>query len=83
MSADNNKYRKKPVVVKAIQFTGEVDNITACVLFCDGGSKAQSHPTEDALIIHTLEGQMQANVGEPDIFAGTYDAVERESGEYL
>lgn len=78
------KYRKKPVVIDAVEWTGElsmsVTNLTGFSRISqDGGD----------LIIHTLEGDMRANVGDyiikgvhgecypckPDIFAATYEAV--------
>lgn len=74
------KYRKKPVVIEAIQFDGT--NHDDIVEFCGGF-------TRDA-IISTLEGDMTAQPGDwiikgvqgeyypckPDIFAATYEAVE-------
>ena len=80
------KYRKKPVVIDAIQYDGK--NCMA-VLAWAGASQI----TEDflgGLEIPTLEGTMKASVGDwiirgvrgelypckPDIFAATYEAVE-------
>ena len=77
------KFRKKPVTIEAIQWTGknlsEIDNFV-------GGSIANK---STILIIHTLEGDMEASMGDyiikgingefypckPDIFAKTYDEV--------
>ena len=77
------KYRKKPVVIEAIQWDGynlgELQNFVGSALEYDG-----------KLIIHTLEGDHEAKVGDyiikgvqgefypckPEIFAKTYEAVE-------
>jgi len=81
------KFRKKPVVIDAIQFTGE--NGMEIVHFADGRYVS---PDGDALIIYTLEGNMRADVGDwiikgvkgecypckPDIFEATYEAVKEE-----
>lgn len=76
------KFRKKPVVIDAVQFTGE--NYDEIAAFCpavwwEGGNG----------IIPTLEGDHRAGVGDwiikgvkgefypckPDIFEATYDTV--------
>lgn len=77
------KYRKKPVVIEAVQYTGfNWDEVSA---FCE---KAERTVTEDG--IHTLEGFMRITKGDyiirgiagefypckPDIFKDTYDPVE-------
>ena len=77
------KYCKKPVVIEAIQWDGynleELQNFVGSALTYD-----------EKLIIHTLEGDHEAKVGDyiikgiqgefypckPDIFAETYEAVE-------
>lgn len=77
------KYCKKPVVIEAIQWDGynleELQNFVGSALEYDG-----------KLIIHTLEGDHEAKVGDyiikgvqgefypckPEIFAKTYEAVE-------
>jgi len=84
------KYRKKPVVIDAIQFTG--DNSTEVGDFL-GGPHAVGHmfdsDTTKGLTITTLEGEHHASVGDfiikgvqgefypckPDIFAATYEPV--------
>lgn len=80
------RFRKKPVVVEAVQWTGKNHNeiktfaqeSTRTVDFYDDGS---------VLVIHTLEGDHVASVGDwiirgvhgelypckPDIFAETYE----------
>ena len=78
------KYRKKPVTIGAIQWLGtnlsEIDDFV-------GESIANKGTT---LVIHTLEGDMEASIGDyiikgvkgefypckPDIFAKTYEEVE-------
>ena len=77
------KYRKKPVIIESIQWTGknlsEIDNFM-------GGIVEIKVTT---LVIHTLEGDMEASIGDyiikgvngefypckPDIFDKTYDEV--------
>lgn len=79
----NKKYRKKPVTIEAIQWTGknlsEIDNFV--------GESIANKGT--ILIIHTLEGDMEASIGDyiikgvngefypckPSIFAKTYEEV--------
>ena len=80
------KYRKKPVVIEAVQFTGS--NHIAILDFTNGSAiPLDGH---NIIIIPTLEGDMWADVcdwiikgiqGEfypvkPDIFAETYELVE-------
>lgn len=77
------KYRKKPVTIEAIQWLetnlSEIDDFV-------GGSIANKGNT---LVIHTLEGDMEASIGDyiikgvngefypckTDIFAKTYEEV--------
>ena len=89
------RFRKKPVTVEAVQWTG--DNVNE--LWDVFGAENIYGPTEknpDWLIITTLEGDMRANVGDwiirgvmgelypckPDVFAETYEPVEAR-GESL
>lgn len=82
------KFRKKPVVIEAVQWTGA--NTPEISLFI--GVKMDnlsSAPFTDVLIIKTLEGDMRASKGDwiikgvqgefypckPDIFDQTYEAV--------
>ena len=90
-------YRKKPVVIKAVQWTGE--NLREVIAFTDGPPETKSHHAgmmweqyealvgKDGLKIYTLEGKMDASLGDwiikgvkgefypckPDIFAATYE----------
>lgn len=77
------KYRKKPVVIEAVQWTG--DNIDEIAKFL--GHRNFSHDERDGLRIHTLEGTHNATVTDQiikgvkgefyscklDIFAATYE----------
>jgi hypothetical protein len=77
------EYRKKPVIIEAIEWTGE--NESEILTFTDG--KARLSIGE--LFIDTLEGTMKASIGDyiikgvkgefypckPDIFEQTYDLV--------
>jgi len=93
------KYRKRPIVVEAEQWTGDVEKMKEFV-----GDKADFEgdaylvgPIEDALgstkmFIHTLEGTMEASMGDfvikgakgefypckRDIFLLTYSVVDDE-----
>lgn len=100
------KYRKKPVVIEAVQWTGK--NIDVIKKFVGASAEFHYHITvgnmiavsetppnsgdyEVGLTINTLEGDMQANVGDyiikgvngefypckPDIFEKTYDKIEQ------
>ena len=78
------KYRKKPVVIEAIQFTG--DNFEEIKKFGAQGFDAGIRN----MVIETLEGKMTALSGDwiikgvkgefylckPDIFEKTYELVE-------
>ena len=79
------KYRKKPVVIEAIEWTG--DNLSELIAF--GGSRIIVRDG-NILIIPTLEGDLEAQCGDmiikgikgelhpckPDIFNVTYEKVE-------
>lgn len=80
------KYRKKPVVIEAVQFTG--DNTKECCLFIGRENISSCSPSESIGII-TLEGTMRADIGDyiikgvqgefcpckPNIFEATYEEV--------
>jgi hypothetical protein len=83
------RYRKKPVEVEAIQFTGS--NCIAVLAFMGDREAVYNldiHTTDNP-VIHTLEGQLTASPGDwvirgingeyypckPDIFAATYEPV--------
>lgn len=80
------KYRKKPVVIEAVQFTGK--NKEEIVLFIDGGTQVYDEPHgRPGLLILAREGLEVAAPGdwiikgvigefypcEPDVFAATYE----------
>lgn len=84
MGRGEMKFRKKPVVIEAVQFTGTKENLAEIVKFCPAiGWVAGS------LFIKTLEGTHRADIGDwiikgvkgefypckPIIFALTYEAV--------
>lgn len=85
------KYRKKPVVIEAIQWTG--DNIDELRReFPDFINKSWIVGKDSELFLDTLEDTMHAPIGyyiirgirgefyacEPSIFMDTYDKVEEE-----
>jgi len=88
------KFRKKPVVIEAVQF---LPNNTATeaimALASEGTRQVDIERTADGhyrMYIHTLEGKMEASIGDwiirgvsgelypckPDIFLQTYEVVE-------
>ena len=83
------KYRKKPVVIEAMQFTGRNDEEVAAFTGRAGYDPDDKAPS---WIIDTLEGRMLANPGDwiikgvagefypckPDIFEQTYERVEED-----
>jgi hypothetical protein len=80
------KFKKKPVIIEAVQWTGE--NQFEIMDFCNSCYLTSSGTVRD-LYIDTLEGDMLANVGDyiikgvagefyackPEIFALTYENV--------
>lgn len=89
------KYRKKPVVIEAVQFNGPED-IPKIHRFCPSATSQINNETfETRFIIPTLEGDHIAKQGDyiikgvkgefypckPDIFEMTYEALSQESGE--
>lgn len=83
------KFRKKPVVIEAIQLTKE--NVVEVLSFCNSsGNIVASNEDEMGISILTLEGTMTANTGDyiikgvkgefypckPDIFEQTYEEVD-------
>lgn len=85
------KFRKKPVVIDAVRWTG--NNLYDCISFLGDSFKqheAERHPGgKSEITIKTLEGQHIASKGDwlirgvhgehypckPDIFEKTYEAV--------
>lgn len=86
------KYRKKPVVIEAIRWTG--NNANDIKDFCINDYYFSEYDSTDIskrkLMIVTLEGNMRAEIGDyiikgvngefypckPDIFEKTYEAVD-------
>jgi hypothetical protein len=80
------KYRKKPIVVEAIRWTGK--NQTEIDKLC--GLNVVWSENKKMFLVLTLEGTMLASAGDyiikgvngefypckPDVFAKTYEAVE-------
>jgi len=80
-------FRKKPVVIEAIQFTGNFDEIEKCI-----GGDAELRDGE--LVVATLEGPLRASLDDwiikgikgefypckPDIFEATYERVGGKMG---
>lgn len=67
------KYRKKPVVIEAMKFSGNHDNCLECYMWVNGITertkyvikKAHDHVFENGgIIIKTLEGDMKACFGD-------------------
>ena len=81
-----NKYRKKPIVIEAMKYTGK-NNVDDILNFI--GERRLAYLVGETLNIETLEGVMKANVGDyiikgikgefypckPDIFEDTYEKV--------
>ena len=89
------KYRKKPVIIEAIQFEDNSDRIIEIHEFMGGDTIRVNYEDKDNpyLKIETLEGIMKASVGDyiikgvngefypckPDIFETTYERVTDEA----
>ena len=85
------KFRKKPVVIHAIQITQE--NYAAIEALPECGKSVRFDPLRRSIEIDTLEGTMDGQSGDwlirgvqgelypckPDIFAATYEAVEENA----
>lgn len=89
------RYRKKPVEVEAIQWTG--DNLEQCQHFLGndfGGCTTERHPGgRSDITVLTLEGQHIARLGDyliqgvqgehypcrPDIFESTYEKAQHHA----
>ena len=85
------KYRKKPVVVEAYQFDGNIRSIDNFPISEVGKFKVSSENGQYYLIIPTLEGDMKAVAGDwiikgiqgeyypckPNIFEQTYELIEQ------
>lgn len=90
-----NRYRKKPIEVEAIQFDGW--NWATCMQFMSDEILLfpQEFCKKEHLVIHTVDGDMKANIGDyiikgvngefypckPDIFEKTYELLEDKPKE--
>lgn len=84
-----SKYRKKPVVIEAMQFLDNTDRLCELSEFMGQVRVSYEDRENPKLLIETLEGEMAASVGDyiikgvngefypckPDIFEKTYDQV--------
>ena len=84
------KYRKKPVEVEAVRWTG--NHINGIRTFTEGNAIFEWFGNQCVLGIGTLEGMMRANTGDyiikgvngefypckPDIFEKTYERVKED-----
>lgn len=82
------KYRKKPIVIEAVQWTGKMANVISLVGH-DLPTAGRPYP-DGSLLIETLEGKMVVQKGDwiikgvngefypckPDIFEKTYERVD-------
>jgi hypothetical protein len=90
------KYRKKPIVIEARQFSGFDAGPNLCPTYLSGWmAGALISNQKGKLIIHTLEGDMVAEIGDwiiqgvkgefypckPDIFTQTYESAECPADE--
>lgn len=87
----SKKYRKKPVVIEAMPFYDNIEQIEALSSFINNQDVVISYkqPNNPKLLLETLEGTMEASIGDyiikgvqgeyypckPDIFKQTYDEV--------
>ncbi len=85
------KYKKKPVVIDAIQFKDDPDTLIEIQEFMGGGELRISYknPDNPVIKIETLDGVMDAAIGDfiirgvkgeyypckPDIFEQTYEPI--------
>lgn len=81
------QFRKKPVVIEAVQFVAGQQPYDFATEVIDGVIR---YPEDGTMLIKTLEGEMCAQPGDwiirgvkgelypckPDIFAATYEAVD-------
>lgn len=87
-----NRYRKKPVVIEAVQFNSGEEPYELSQYVIDGRIR---YTQDGTLLIQTLEGVMEARSGDwiirgikgelypckPDIFKATYEPAEGEALE--
>lgn len=83
------KFRKKPVIIEAVQWNGDYKSIKKIFPIANATEPTTINYEKSEIIIHTLEGDMIANIGDwiikgikgeiypckPDIFEATYEEV--------
>lgn len=83
------KYKKKPVIIEAIQFEDTAERICELSEFMGGARVNYEDKNNPYIPIETLEGTMRASIGDyiikgvngefypckPDIFEKTYEKV--------
>ena len=83
------KYRKKPVIIEAVQYNGDIHQPDLYALI-ESQDRTVTQEPEGYLIIETLEGKLRADIGDwilkgvkgelypckPHIFEKTYEGVE-------
>lgn len=83
------KFKKKPIVIEAVEWKGEIEDMTIREFIRDSHTFTNERKS---LIINTLEGEMEALVGDfiikgvkgeiypckPDIFWQTYEEIKEE-----
>lgn len=90
------KYRKKPVVIEAVQFKDDIKSLIELSTLMNGYVKVDyTDPNHPVVKISTLEGTLNAQVGDyivrgingefypvkPDIFEATYEPIEEEEAK--
>ena len=85
------KYRKRPIVIEAVQFKDNPDTLIEIQELMQSDLRVSyEKPDKPVIKIETLEGTMEASVGDyiirgvngeiypckPDIFAKTYEVAE-------
>ena len=90
LRAAEKKYRKKPVVIEAMQWDGSIQSADEIEAWSGKTACWADSNLETRIFVATLEGEMRAAPGDwiirgvkgefypckPDIFAATYEAVE-------
>lgn len=88
-----SRYCKKPVVIEAVKYTGDIENYDELHEFMQVEIDPKSFFIDERFPIETLEGPLYASLGDfiikglrgefypckPDIFWQTYDEVKDES----
>ena len=66
--ADTRAWRKKPVVIEAMRYTGEQENIYLLLKWAHGGLPPEANtiltPQYSGMLVRTLEGYLHASVGD-------------------